>query len=337
MTLYSTVWSGRPADFEEDVRVLRRDQQRRQELFKTLWRCRDGDAVLLNGALGFEDRWLDLLLALTVRLRRRKVGLVISDATWYARSTREEARIGVLHRLVEVFGKLLLRLACGPHTHVCFLSRAEARNFAQHVGMPPERVHFTPFFPTLKAVEATQLLALRARTRQPFVFSGGNSSRDYHLLAEALGGAPYEVRVATRRRLAWPTNFTVAPEPHDRFLELMAVSAAVVVSLDTTTLRSVGQQTYLNAMLLGVPVVVNDAPGVRDHLEDGVHAVVVPARDPVALRRAVDQVLDPARAQEIEQRSARARAHAAALGPETYFGRLKDLLESAATGTQSTT
>lgn len=316
--------------------VLRRDRMRRREILRRLLRCRDGDVVLLNGALSFDDRWIDLFYGLAVRIRGRRVALVVKDATWHSRSTRSEARVPTLHGAVEVFGKTLLRAVCGPHTHVCFLSRQEVTDFVQQARVPAERVHFTPYFATLTREEERQLLALRAAGVEPYVFSGGNSSRDYALLVEALAGSGHRVEVATRAALPWPDNFRAGPVPHDQFLQKMARAAVVVVPLDTRTRRGVGQQTYLNAMLLGIPVVLNDAVGVRDLVRHGHDALVVPPRDPAALRAAVDRVLDPAHRAEVQQMAEAGRATATEFGPEAYFGRLRRLMHTVERGLTST-
>lgn len=327
MTLYSTVWSARPPGFENDLVVLRRPQLTRTQQLRRLMAARDGDVVLVNGALGFDNRWQDLLLGLCIRLRGRRVGVLVSDATWHSRSTRSEARIPALHGPVESFGKVLLRAVAGPHAHVCFLSRQEVLDFASEARVPLSRVHFTPFFPTLAAAEEQRLLDVVADSRPgEHVFSGGNSSRDYRLLAQALGNTQHRVVVSSSAALRWPVNFSASSVGHDRFLELMARSKVVVVTLDSTTRRSVGQQTYLNAMALGLPVVVNDAVGVRDHVENGRDALVVPAADPVALREAVDWVIDPANATAVAALARRGQQRARELSADVYFGRLKTLL-----------
>lgn len=282
--------------------------------------------VLLNGALGYDERWVDLLYAIAIRLRGRRVGLLVTDATWHSRSTSSEGRIPALHRAVEIFGKLLLRAACGSHTYVCFLSRQEVDDFVVQTGVPRERVYFTPFFATLTGAEVRRALAVRAQDAPPYVFSGGNSSRDYQLLVSALQDSGHQVQVATRAQLRWPSNFRCEQLQHDQFVDAMAAAAVVVVALNTRTRRSVGQQTYLNAMLLGIPVVVNEAVGVRELLTDGIDAYIVAARDPAALRTAVDRVLHPANASEVQQVARRGQATARALGPESYFAGLRRLL-----------
>lgn len=57
--------------------------------------------------------------------------------------------------------------------------------------------------------------------------------------------------------------------------------------------RSAGQASYLNAIALGKPVVVTDAPGVRDYVDHRRTGLIVPPGDPIALREAVNWTLAP--------------------------------------------
>ena len=69
-------------------------------------------------------------------------------------------------------------------------------------------------------------------------------------------------------------------------------------------------------MVLGKPVVVTDALGVRDYVEDRRTGLIVPPGDPAAMRAALDWLLDPANASEVRAMGERARAVASsASGP----------------------
>jgi glycosyltransferase involved in cell wall biosynthesis len=88
-------------------------------------------------------------------------------------------------------------------------------------------------------------------------------------------------------------------------MHLLADARAVVVPM-RKMVRSAGQQTYLNAMGLRKPVIVTDAPGVRDYVIDGVTGVIVPPNAD-AMRAAIRHVMDPANAQFYTQMGERAR------------------------------
>jgi glycosyltransferase involved in cell wall biosynthesis len=188
----------------------------------------------------------------------------------------------------------------GPHVRYAVLSRKEVETFPQVWGVDSDRVVFQPFPNTLHGYRDMP-------TRDDgYLFSGGNSVRDYELLESALAGTNVPTRIATKwkptRGLA---NLEAGPTSHDGFMKLLANAHAVVVPL-RQTVRSAGQQTYLNAMALGKPVIVTDAPGVRDYIIDGVTGVIVrPSVE--ALRAAILHVMDPANAGFYSQMAQRAR------------------------------
>ncbi|GMA38731.1 hypothetical protein GCM10025883_07760 [Mobilicoccus caccae] len=164
--------------------------------------------------------------------------------------------------------------------------------------MDPDRVVFTPFPATIEPDVPT--------STGDYLFAGGNSMRDYALLAEAVRGTGVRCRVAS----TWEPEETseeieVGTVPHEEFVDLLAGCRASVVPLERTV-RSAGQQSYLNAMMLGKPVIVTEAPGVHDYIEDGVTGVVVPP-EADALRAAILDVMDPARAEHYALMGRRAR------------------------------
>jgi glycosyltransferase involved in cell wall biosynthesis len=331
MTLYSTIWTSERPGFGPDIVVLRRDKMARREILRRLLAARHGDAVLLNGAMGLNEFWIDLLLGLAIRIKGRGVALVVSDATWHSRSLKADARIPALHGLVERFGKFMLLRLQSPFTHYCFLARSEVADFIADAKVDSARVHFTEYCSTISDEELEYLEELDCgEPRQPYIFSGGNSSRDYSLLSEAVAGTGMKVVVATTRKMHWPAEITAGPMSHIDFMRAMALSTGVAVVLDAQSRRSVGQQTYLNAMRLGRPVIVNEAPGVLDHLVPNQTAIVVPPRDPAALRQALQRVLDPANTAATRALAARGQAVAKQRSWGVYTSELDALLRQAA-------
>ena len=74
-----------------------------------------------------------------------------------------------------------------------------------------------------------------------------------------------------------PANVTIGELDPRRYEERFRSASIVVVALAPRRDRSAGQQTYLNAMVLGKPVVVTDALGVREYVEDRRTGLIVPA------------------------------------------------------------
>ena len=260
-----------------------------------------GDAILLNGALGARDLWFDMLLAIYLRVATPSVGVLISDATWHPRAVPLNSRAKLAFPLYAWFLRTLLRLTRGPHTHYGFLSTAEVALVAREAALRPGVAHFTAFCSQLPLEILDELRSLCAQTeasaghRRPRVFSGGNALRDYPSLIEAATGLDADIEIATTKDLGpLPPNVRAAGRSHHDFFRDMARSDIVVLPMWHTEGRSVGQQTYLNALALGKPLIVSDVIGVRDHLVGDLHALIVPSHDPAALREAMARMLAPA-------------------------------------------
>jgi Glycosyl transferases group 1 len=295
----STMWSGESEAWNELVDVLdfRTVPGGLPRWMLTFLRMTKGrDAVILRGTVTRRERYRDYLGAIALRLRPgRKPMVVISDAT-IEPGSRSLSEHRILSQLLPLLSKVLIRAADGPHVRWCVLSTDELETFPRTWGVPPERVVFTPFGHTLWKGEADTAPA----TTGDYVWSGGNSLRDYPMLLGAVAGLTVPVRIATTQRLgALAPCVDVESVPHDEFLAQMAGARAVVVPL-SASVRSAGQQTYLNAMALGRVTVVTDRPGVRDYVEDGVTGVVAPATV-AGLRAALMDVLDPGRAEHYQQ------------------------------------
>jgi len=180
------------------------------------------------------------------------------------------------------------------------LSREEVDTFPGIWGVDPDRVHFTPFPHTLYDD------ALDAPTSDGgYVFAGGNSLRDYDLLEAAVAGTGIEVHIAAKWQGGGAKNVQARVLTHEQFMTDLADCGVCVVPLHRTV-RSAGQQTYLNAMALGKLVIVTDAPGVTDYIEDGVTGVIT-APEPDALRAAIIDALDPERREHYREVAARGK------------------------------
>ena len=275
------------------------------------------DVLLLNGS-----GRIDQLAAALLWRRRSRTAVVISDSTWKAGSSGPD-------RLANRLG---LRAIDSPRVFYCVLSSAERDAFPRTWGVDPRRVHYTPFCYTHTRGDLAESAASDGS-----VFAGGDSMRDYAPLVEAAASIPARVILATttasRPAGGYPANVEAGPIPHDTFVRLLRQAAVVVVPLSAGTERSAGQQTYLNAMVLGKVVVATDAPGVRDYVDDGDTGVVVPPGDADALAAAVSWALDPANLADVERMRARARTAARdRFSPMCHFEALLDVARSAVAG-----
>jgi hypothetical protein len=269
------------------------------------------DALVLNGSVRADQ----LAAALLARSRRPPVTVLV-DATWKA----GDGALGARARRAAV------RALDHGDAHYCVLSTEEARAFGACWGVPAERVHFTPFHWVLDERDVEEIPA-----RSGGVFAGGDSLRDYAPLIAAAEGLPARVTIASRReRGPVPPNVALGALERPRYDELFREATVVVVPLESRGDRSAGQQTYLNAMALEKPVVVTDALGVRDYVEDGVTGFLVPPGDSGALRERLLWILDPANEAEVHAVAERGRRAALErFGPTAYVERLLDVVDRA--------
>jgi hypothetical protein len=262
-----------------------------------------GRALILLGSAGFAARYADLLAAIAVARSPRRPAVVLSECTW-------EPSSAALARRLRVGGdggaaRLAVRAMDGEHATFCVLSRAEQERFPRTWGIDPARVVFTPFTVTL---DDTQVAA--PADLGDTVFAGGNSLRDYGPLLQAAAGIPAPIVLATSqidRGARTAPNVRAGPLPHAEYFDEFRRARAVVVPLAENRWRSAGQQTYLNAMALGKPVVVTDVMGVRDYVQDGVTGLIVAPGDARAMGEAVRWLLDPANAEPVRAMTERAR------------------------------
>jgi glycosyltransferase involved in cell wall biosynthesis len=141
-------------------------------------------------------------------------------------------------------------------------------------------------------------LGVRARRaeRAPggtYFLAAGREQRDWATLARAAAGLDADIRVVGPRSLpASAASLTVLPQvDRARFLELLEGAIALVVPLAATS-RPAGQLAVLDALSVGRAVVATRGPGTVDYVapETG---ILVPPRDPDALRAALGGLLEP--------------------------------------------
>lgn len=271
------------------------------------------DAALLLGAVPARGGYADLIAAGRLARQPDPPLVVLSECTWEPGSASLAAALdrvvpGLGSRMpLEQLTRRAIRAMDGPRVVYCVLSEEDRRSFIPTWGVPPERVVVTRFGASLP-----EEILERPGRRGDYVFAGGDPLRDYDLLAEASRGLGAEVHVATRRwrpdPSALPPNVHAGALAHEEFVERLAGCGVVVVPMAGGRMRSAGQQTFLNAMALGKPVVISDAVGVREYVTDREHALVVPTGDAREMHRALAWVLDPANGREVDAMVDRARA-----------------------------
>ena len=302
-----------------------------QFLKRVLALSKDADAVILLGSSGFHQKYIELIAAgaLKFRPRSRRPVVILHDATWDVGSKALEERHPRLANIVPKLGQLAVRAIDGPNVVYCVLSTEEKRTFAERWRVDDDRVLFVPFGATLDASLA------EGATDGGYIFSGGDSYRDFDLLADAVRGLDVVVQVATstwQPKVDPPSNLKllgwIPKEEFDRHL----LGATVVVTALQQAPRCAGLNSYINAMLFGKVVIVTDTPGVRDYVDDGVTGLVV-SPEPGALRAAIEWALAPENRDTVAQMRSKAQEVARErFLLKHYFARLWEIAEKEVAG-----
>ena len=323
MSLYTSTYVY-PWHREWSARATSIDVRRgRAAALARLARARRPGIVL--GASGFDRGYVDLLGA--AMLARRGYPVLLADATWQPGSRALDRLLGAptpvgadkAPRHGRQLGRRAIRLLDRGNVHYGVLSRHELSSFPRVWDVDPRRVHYTPFCATAETLE-----------HEPGgegVLASGNSLRDYRALIEAAPAIDADVTLATSLELPEipADNVDARFLPADEHDARERSAAVVVVPLLPDTERSAGQQTYLNAMARGKPVVVTDAPGVRDYITHEETGLIVP-NDPAALRDAVNRVLSDRPLARRLGDAARADVRSR-FGIEAYVERLLELAD----------
>ena len=201
--------------------------------------------------------------------------------------------------------KAIVSLADRAITRYIVISSEELTAFPKTWRVDPAKMRCCPFFFTLKEHEISQ-----SPSAEGIVFSGGNSHRDYEPIVAAARQFPDRQFVIATQLLDGrddlPANLTAGSTSHEQFVAHLHAAEAIIVPITRGLNRSAGQQTYLNAMLLGKPTIVTDGFGVRDHIADKETALIIEGSE-ASLSEALHWVFDPANELAVRQMCSKAQ------------------------------
>ncbi len=278
-----------------------------------------GGVMLLDSSNGRFYPEVIACALLGLLLLRRRPAIALAGDMWQP----NKGLRGFLERII-------IRLADRSIARYFVFSSEEVELFPRMWGIQPAKIRHLPYFASLTPEE----LAEPEPPQGGYVFAGGNANRDYRPLVEAARRLPDVEFVLATRRLDQvtnpPPNVRAGPVPHEEFVRLMRGAAVVVVPTRAGLKRASGQQTYLNAMLLGKLTIISQVFGVGDHVRDGVDALVVDGCAE-SYEAALRWALDPANAAAAE--AIRQAARTAVCQGHTYshyIQRLEQLMEELA-------
>lgn len=183
-----------------------------------------------------------------------------------------------------------IQAALEPVDRIIVWAPAVIDRYVDHFGIPREKMVAQRFHHTLTGYDIGKVES------KAYIFSGGDSMRDYATLIEAARGVKMRVVIATRTKpdpsLKIPDNVRVKAVSHAEFRRLMAGAYLIVFPLRMDNIRTSGQQSYLNAMALGKAVVVTDTLDAPYYIDHGKTGILTPSGNALALRAAINDLLD---------------------------------------------
>jgi glycosyltransferase involved in cell wall biosynthesis len=230
-----------------------------------------------------------LAVAFLRRLGGRRQVHVMYDCLWYGGNAAKRAWMRYCLRSVDK----------------CVVwSSIECDRYAHAYGVAPEKFVFIPHHHTIHKYSFEV-------ADDGYIFTGGNWSRDYRLFVEAVRKIDFPGVIATNRSrellhgVELPAHVKVVSVSAQEFRSLMARSTFVVLPLEANHLHAGGQQTIVNAMAMGKPVIVTDPEGARDYVHDGVDGFLVPFGDRQALGDAIQKLVNDPNKVRMQGRSGR--------------------------------
>jgi len=228
----------------------------------------------------FDSEMLGNMVSLLSAFLPDKTPILMLDCLW------EHPR----NRLHLMLKRMQFRLQARTVRRFIVWAVHEMRDFSETFSLPVDMFQFIPFHHSLEGFHFEV-------SEGDYIFSGGDTDRDYRCLLQAVSGLDVKVRIATRWK-DWNEGADIpacveagGTSPED-FRQLMAGAKIVVLPMRRGKLRSAGQQTFLNAMAMGKPVVVADDKGAGDYIDSGSNGIIVPSGNAEAMRTAIRSLLD---------------------------------------------
>lgn len=196
--------------------------------------------------------------------------------------------------------RLLVKRILLKHVDLFIVFAKHVEPLTKYYGIDHGKYRYVPF----KVNRLARARACSSSSEGEYVFSGGRSRRDFRTFCLAMKELGYPGVILTPRadeaeyhetfldQSLVPDNVRVVYEDGvpESWIKWIEGSKSVVVCIISDSIIYAGVSTYLEAMGLGKCVIVTDSLGVRDILEDGNQALIVPEESPAALAAAIRKV-----------------------------------------------
>lgn len=190
--------------------------------------------------------------------------------------------------------KRAIRINCLKGIDLILLYSKSNDRLSRHYQINPGKLKYVPF-----KINSYDYVIQKETSDKGYIFSGGQSRRDFDTLIEAAGHFPYPVKIVTphQRHNVHGTTIDKSNVPpnveiiHDdgtieSFVSYIAVSRLVVIPLKANDFASTGTSVYLMAMAMKKCVVISSGPTTQDILTPDL-AIIIPPEDPTSMAIAI--------------------------------------------------
>lgn len=193
-------------------------------------------------------------------------------------------------KLAHFVRRFLIRQIISAANRIVVHSNHQARVYAHEFRAPLSRFTFIPYF-------STTFGASYPVSEGGYIFAGGDYTRDYPNLIEAVRPLPYRVVIAAFFRhyfkgIQIPSNVEILTTTPDGFNELIGGANVIVVPLQGGLLHPGGHNTFISAMALAKPVIITDDGGAEDYIKNGETGILVKPGEPSELRFAISNLME---------------------------------------------
>jgi glycosyltransferase involved in cell wall biosynthesis len=249
----------------------------------------------------------DLRQALSARRAPASLYLSLSEKVGLPLSlfgTRGRPHVLIAHNLTSGRKRALQKRTGYLHRfdRVLVLCRTQEEYLRGEAGLPEEKVRFV-----YHNVDHRFFAPAGGRVEN-YVLSVGRERRDYETLMAAVeplnvpttivASSPWSRGAADGQGSSGDPSRTVPANVFMRhnltfaaLRDLYGRAAVVVVPLQSGTDYAAGATGVLEAMAMRKPLIVSDAPGIRDYVAPGETACLVPPSNPDALARVIGELL----------------------------------------------
>lgn len=241
-----------------------------RELFK---RRRDFDMIIT----GIYGEYFALLQGL-VKFHRKPHLLL--DIEWY-----EKRRSRILTLIKKVMNRLIARGAY----RIGVFAEVDIEKYSNYYGIDKNKFIWFPYTTNLGERQFDV-------KEENYIFTGGRNQRDYETLIKAVKDIPVKLMIASpkeaiSKNIISDNIVLMGVVDSSEYYSTMAKSKLVVLSVEPDIRRCQGIITYVSAMRLGKAVIVNETKGTRSYMVNGQTGLIVPPKDPIALKNAIEKLL----------------------------------------------